>query len=153
VRVAALDVALERLPDRRAVFAIAIDDSWCFSADSTIARVAPGAGAVVHLAKCLPTGVNGSPTDEEQLERAMDLLQPSWRRMVVYRRFLPGVVVSHALIAADSGGFAGRPSVTVPGLPNVFLAGDWIGSIGQLADACVASAIEAGHHAARIVSR
>ena len=152
VRVAALDVALERLPDRRAVFAIAIDDAWCFSADSTIARVAPGAGAVVHLAKCLPTGVNGSPTDEDELERAMDLLQPGWRRMVVYRRFLPAIVVSHALVAADAGGFDGRPRVTVAGLTNVFLAGDWIGSTGQLADACVSSAIDAAKQAARVAS-
>jgi hypothetical protein len=134
------------------VFAIAIDEPWFLTADSTIARVAPGAGAVVHLAKCLPTGVTGSPTDEQQLERAMDLVQPGWRRMVVYRRFLPAVVVSHAIVAADSGGFAGRPSVAVPGMTNVFLAGDWIGAIGQLADACVSSAIEAARHAARMVS-
>jgi phytoene dehydrogenase-like protein len=152
VRVAALDVALERLPDRRAVFAVGIDESGCFSADSSVARVAPNAGAVVHLAKYLPTGADGSAADERQLERAMDLLQPSWRRKVVYRRFLPSIVVSHALVSASSGGFAGRPGIEVPTISNIFLAGDWIGTVGQLADACVSSAIEAAQRAARLMT-
>jgi glycine/D-amino acid oxidase-like deaminating enzyme len=151
VRVAALDVALERLPDPRAVFAVGIDQPWCFSADSTIARVAPNAGGLVHLAKYLPTGVDGSLSDESELEQAMDLLQPGWRRTVVYRRFLPTIVVSHALVSAGSGGFAGRPRVAVPMTSNVFLAGDWVGTVGQLADACVSSALEAARRAALCV--
>jgi uncharacterized protein with NAD-binding domain and iron-sulfur cluster len=62
------------------------------------------------------------------------------------------VVVSHALVTAQSGGFAGRPRVRVPGLDNVFLAGDWIGSTGQLADASVASGIEAARAAAQLLA-
>lgn len=153
VRVAVLDVALSMLPDPRAVFAVGIDEPFAFSADSAIARVAPDTGAVVHLAKYLPTGVEGSPADESQLERAMDLLQPGWRRMVVYRRFLPTIVVSHALLSAASDGFAGRPAVVLPMLSNVFLAGDWVGAVGQLADACVSSALEAARGAARCLAR
>jgi hypothetical protein len=83
-----------------------------------------------------------------QLERALDLLQPGWRDLVVHRRFLPTVVASHALVSAATGGFAGRHTGRLPDLANVFLAGDWIGPTGQLADACVASGIEAARRAA-----
>jgi phytoene dehydrogenase-like protein len=143
LRVAALDVALDRMPQARTVFAVGIDEPWLYSADSSIARVAPRGGAVVHIAKCLPAGYTGTPRDEQQLERALDLLQAGWRDAVVNRRFLPGVIVSHALVGAETGGFAGRRSRSVPALSNVFLAGDWIGPVGQLADASVASGIAA----------
>jgi hypothetical protein len=107
----------------------------------------------VHLAKYLRGNSSGMPADEEQLERAMDLLQPGWRQLVVYRRFLPNVVVSHAIVSAAAGGFAGRTVGRLPGLSNVFLAGDWVGPIGQLADASVASGIEAARNAARSLDR
>jgi phytoene dehydrogenase-like protein len=151
IRVAALDVALRSLPNERAVFALGVDEPWCFSADSVIARVAPPRSAVVHLAKYLRTGTAGTPADESQLEGALDLLQPGWRELVVYRRFLPAIVVSHALVAAATGGFTGRHAGRVPNLANVFLAGDWVGSTGQLADASVASSIEAARRVAHVL--
>jgi phytoene dehydrogenase-like protein len=141
--VAALDLALSRLPARQAVFAMGIDDPVCFSADSVIARLAPGVGAVVHAARYLTAGAAGTSEDEATLERLMDLMQPGWRDVVVFRRFLPRAVVSHAMVTASGGGMAGRPSGRVPGLENVFLAGDWIGPTGQLADAAIASGVRA----------
>jgi phytoene dehydrogenase-like protein len=147
--VATLDVALRHLPSRRTIFAMGIDDPICFSADSAIARVAPTSGAVVHVAKYLRSGARGTTDDERQLERALDLLQPGWRDVVVHRRFLSSVVVSHALVSAEAGGFAGRPSGRLPDIDNVFLAGDWVGPTGQLADASVSS----GMRAARAVER
>ena len=152
IRVAALDVALRRLPNERAVFALGVDEPWCFSADSAVARVAPQGGAVVHLAKYLRAGTAGTSADERQLESALDLLQPGWRDVVVHRRFLPTVVVSHALVAAGTGGFAGRHTGRLPDLGNVFLAGDWIGPTGQLADACVASGVKAARRVAQLLS-
>lgn len=152
VRVASLDVALRGLPNERAVFALGVDEPWCYSADSAIARVAPQRGAVVHLAKYLRSDARGTSADAEHLEGALDLLQPGWRDLVEYRRFLPNVVVSHALVTASTGGFAGRHTGRIPGLANVFLAGDWIGPTGQLSDASVASGIEAARCAARSLS-
>ena len=149
VCVAALDVALQRLPSRRTLFAVGIDDPICFSADSAIARVAPDEGAVVHLAKYLRSGARGTADDERHLERTLDLLQPGWREVVVHRRFLGTVVVSHGLVSAESGGFPGRPGGRIANVDNVFLAGDWVGPTGQLADASVAS----GMRAARSVER
>jgi len=147
--VATLDVALRRLPAKRTIFAVGVDDPVCFSADSAVARVAPDDGAVVHVAKYLRSGSHGAADDERHLERTLDLLQPGWREVVVHRRFLGTVVVSHALVSAESGGFPGRPSGRIANVDNVFLAGDWVGPVGQLADASVASGI----HAARAVER
>jgi phytoene dehydrogenase-like protein len=103
----------------------------------------------VHVAKYLRGGARGATDDEQQLERTLDLLQPGWRDLVVHRRFMSSVVVSHALVSAKAGGFAGRPSGRLPDVDNVFLAGDWVGPTGQLADASVAS----GMRAARAVER
>src|SRR5262249_6238890 len=140
VRVASLDLALHALPRKRTVFAVGIDEPWSFCADSTIADVAPDDGAVVHLVTYLRSGAIGTPADEAQLERALELLQPGWRREVVYRRFVPTMPVAHAMVTAEAGGFTGRPSGRLAGINNVFLAGDWVGPVGQLADASVASA-------------
>jgi phytoene dehydrogenase-like protein len=145
VCVAALDLALQRLPVKRAIFALGVDDPVSLSVDSAIVCVAPGAGAVLHVAKYLMPGPSDAAGDEAQLERTLDLLQPGWRDLVVYRRFLPRVVVSHTLVTADGGGIAGRPDGRVQDLDNVFLAGDWIGPTGQLADASVSSGIRAAH--------
>lgn len=149
VCVAALDIALRRLPSRRTIFAVGIDDPICYSTGSAIAHVAPDDGAVVHVAKYLRSGTHGTCDDERHLERTLDLLQPGWREVVVHRRFLGTVVVSHALVSAGSGGFAGRTSGRLASIGNVFLAGDWVGPTGQLADASVAS----GMQAARAVER
>jgi hypothetical protein len=153
VRVATLDLALRHLPRKRTVFAFGIDEPWSFSADSVIARVAPAGGAVVHVVKYLRTAAFGSSVDEGQLERVLDLLQPGWRRLVVYRRFMPTMAVAHAMVAADEGGFPGRPSGRVPDLQNVFVAGDWVGRVGQLADAAIASAVDAARDAAGIMTK
>jgi len=151
-RVAVLDVALHALPSTRTVFAVGIDEPWCFSADSVIPRVAPGVGTVVHLAKYLPDGPSDGLADERQLEGVLDLLQPGWRPWVVHRRFVPSVVVSYALVTADNGGFAGRPGGRMRNIRNAFVAGDWVGPVGQLADAAVSSGISAARHAAEYIS-
>ena len=50
------------------------------------------------------------------------------------------MTVSHSLPLACEDGLAGRPAVSAAGHPNVFLAGDWVGPEGLLADASAASA-------------
>ena len=77
---------------------------------------------------------------ERELEELLDRVQPGWREFTVRRRFLPELVVSHALVTAERGGFLGRPSLEVPEMPGLYLAGDWVGAEGLLADASLASA-------------
>lgn len=77
---------------------------------------------------------------ERELEGVVDLVQPGWRDAVAERRFLPSMTVMHALPVAAAGGLAGRPDVRVPEVRNLFVAGDWVGPEGLLADASLASA-------------
>ena len=152
VRAATLDVALRGLPSPRSVFAFGVDVPLCCCVDSAIARVAPPGAAVIHAAKYLCADEPETPRNEAELEQFLDLVQPGWRPLVAHRRFLSAMTVSHALVASDNGGFPGRPDGRVAGIANAFLAGDWIGPTGQLADAAVASALRAARATERLIA-
>jgi hypothetical protein len=55
------------------------------------------------------------------------------------------MAAAQALVTAAGGGLAGRPAVEVPEVPGLYLAGDWVGAEGLLADASLASARRAAH--------
>jgi hypothetical protein len=69
---------------------------------------------------------------------------------VVAQRFLRRMVVTGGIPLADRGGAPGRPGVVVSDVPGLFLAGDWVGDEGLLADAAVSSGVRAGRLAARL---
>src|SRR5262249_40306710 len=141
VKAACLDVGLTRLPRPHARFALGIDRPLYFSVHSAVAKLGPEGGAVIHVAQYLPAGLAADPkTDEQELAGVLDIMQPGWREVVAERRFLPQMIVSHLLVTAAGGGTAGRPGPAVPGMPNVYVAGDWVGPEGLLADASLASA-------------
>jgi len=151
VRLASLDVALRALPAPRRTFALGIDAPTYLSVHSATARLAPEGGAVVHVARYLdPVESPDREALRSQLEGLLDGLQPGWRAHAVRTDLLPGAVVSHALPRADLAGLAGRPGVTVPEAPGLFLAGDWVGGRGLLANASLASGREAGLAAAGV---
>lgn len=144
VHAACLDVGLSRLPQPRARFALGIDRPLYLSVHSAVARLAPSGGAVIHVAKYLPSEPTSEATaDEHELEALLDLVQPGWREVLVERRFLPHLTVSHALVPATGGGITGHPGPAVPGVRDLYLAGDWVGTEGLLADASLASAKQA----------
>ena len=58
---------------------------------------------------------------------------------------------AHVCWAARNGGMAGRPAIDATGHPNVLLAGDWVGPVGHLADATLASAKAAAMAALQLV--
>ncbi len=141
VKAACLDIGLARLPRSRALFALGIDRPLYFSVHSAVAKLGPDGGAVIHAAKYLNAAVRTDPkADEQELEGVLDTIQPGWREVVVERRFLPSMVVSHMLVTAAAGGTAGRPGPAVLGIRNLYVAGDWVGPEGLLADASLASA-------------
>jgi hypothetical protein len=59
---------------------------------------------------------------------------------LIERRFLPAMIVTHALPTAAMGGKAGRPGPAMEGVNGAWICGDWVGETGLLADASVASA-------------
>lgn len=151
VRAACLDLGLAKLPRPRALFALGVDRPLYLSVHSaSAARLAPEGGAMIHVAKYLRPDEGDARADERELEGLLDLVQPGWRAAVRQRRFLPNMLVSPALPTAAQGGLRGRPAVAVPNLDGVYLAGDWVGHEGLLADASFASAREA---AQRVLGR
>jgi phytoene dehydrogenase-like protein len=140
VRAACLEIALRRLPQARATFALGIDRPLYLSVHSAVARLAPQGNALIHAAKYLPSGASDAAADESELEALLDLVQPGWRDVLVERRFLPKMVVYNAVPTAARGGLAGRPGPQVADVGGLYVAGDWVGGRGLLADASLASA-------------
>lgn len=152
LRAACLDLALSELPEPRSTFGLGIDAPLYFSVHSAVAQLTPEGGALVHVAKYLdPSAAEDSARDLTELERFTDLLQPGWRERVVHRRFLPHMVVTHGLVTAAQGGKTGRPGPQVDGVTGLYVAGDWVGPDGMLADASFASASRAAASCVRDV--
>lgn len=143
-RAACLDLALARLPRPKAIFALGIDRPVYYAVHSATATLAPAGYAVVHVAKYLdPLQPSDATRDNQELETVLDMLQPGWRDEVVVRRYLPSLPVTGGVPTAAAGGLTGRHDVLVNGVDGLYLAGDWVGTQGQLAQAAVISAARA----------
>ena len=143
-RAACLDVALRRLPEPQHLFALGIDRPLYYAVHSAWAKLAPEGSAMVHTVKYLQPDEPAAPeTTRQELEALLDLAQPGWRAEVVEQYFLPQMVASNAMVLARHGGLPGRPGPAVPGIRNLYVAGDWVGKEGQLANACFDSASSA----------
>lgn len=156
VKAACLDIALSRLPVAKATFALGIDKPLYLSVHSAAACLAPEGGALIHLLKYLPVNHDESNENlERELEALLELIQPGWREVLVHRRFLPSVVVAHAIPTAKNGGTNGRPEPDVKDIAGLFVVGDWVGNEGLLVDASFASARQAAEIIAanRVVGR
>jgi phytoene dehydrogenase-like protein len=140
-RIACLDVALERLPVPDRPVVQDLNGPRFMSAQSVYSRIAPDGAALIIAFKQLDPRYTGDPReDERDLEDLLDVAQPGWRGALIRRQYLPRIEAVGALPMARNGGFAGRPDSRVPGLDNLYLAGDWVGPEGFLIDACMASA-------------
>jgi phytoene dehydrogenase-like protein len=141
-RASCLDVALSKLPRPETRFALGVDEPVYYSVHSSVCRLGPEGGALIHMMKYLHPD-DDAKTSEAELEAWLDRLQPGWRDAVVVRRFLPAMVSTNAVVTAVQGGLAGRPGPRVPGVENLYVVGDWVGPEGMLLDASLASASRA----------
>jgi hypothetical protein len=112
------------------------------------ARLAPEGGALIHVLRYLGSGEQVGPEAEQELEGLLDLTQPGWRDEVMVRRFMPNLVVSGALPSVACEQREGPRGPAVPGADGLFVAGDWVGPEGMLADRALTSAVHAGQEAA-----
>jgi phytoene dehydrogenase-like protein len=142
-----LDVALSRLPVPSRPFVIGMDSPVYLSCHSVAARLAPDGGAVLHALRYHGHGDQPAGEHRAELAALLDVTQPGWRDVVVHQRFLPKMMVCAALPQPATGGLAGRPACGATGSDGVFLAGDWVGQRGLLAEASLASAREAARAA------
>lgn len=139
-----LDLGLRRRPDENLV--IGGDTPFYFSNHSAVATLAPAGhfhAAVVHY---LAEGESPNAEDLMAFARHAGVRDDD----VIVSRCLHRMTPVTAVPTASLGGMAGRPTVTDSGHANVFLAGDWVGPDGYLADASLASA-EAAANAALAV--
>ena len=119
---------------------MSLDEPLYFSMHSPAAALAPPGSFVAHAATYItPSSAKDPAAQREQLEAHA---QRGGVRTdsVVTSRYLHRMTVVGALPSAENGGLVGRPSIHAPGFSDVFIAGDWIGPEGQLADASFASA-------------
>ena len=139
-QIACLDVALRRLPDPAHPIVQDLERPRFLTTQSRFVDIAPAGGALIHTFKQLDPAQPTDPhADERDLEDLLDTVQPGWREVLVKRIYLPRIDALGMLPMAETGGYAGRPGPRVPGLANLYLAGDWIGD-GFLADASLGSA-------------
>jgi len=139
---ACLDLGLYDLPATKVAYGL--DEPLYFSTHSPNARLAPTGGVVVHVMRY---GTRTSPQDRTALWALAERCGVSKDKVAV-QRFLHKMTVCHALPRPGTG-LAGRPGTDMAGAAAVFLAGDWVGPVGLLADAALASGEAAGHAAAQ----
>ncbi len=150
VRFSSVEVALRRLPHPERAVVFALDRPLYLSVHSEFASLAPEGGAVVHLGRYLEVGEAASEESEGEMLGLLDRVQSAWRDHLVSRRFLKELTVVNWLVGP--GGLATRPGVRLPGSERLFLAGDWIGANGWLADGSLASGREAAQQLLQHVS-
>jgi phytoene dehydrogenase-like protein len=144
-----LDLALATA---RPAVAFALDAPLYLSAHAPAARLAPeGCGLVSLMRYHRPGAEAGDPAVRRAELRAfaghVGIGERGDDREVLHERYLHRTVVTHGAPTAAGGGLTGRPSVDALGLPGVYLAGDWVGAEGLLADAAAASGIAAARAA------
>ncbi len=125
-------------------FVLGVDDPLYLSEHAPPANLAPEGVSVVHVARYGSTDAAGDRARLEQLAAEAGIDSGD----VVARRFLRRMVVQTAMPSVLYGGLPGRPPVRAPGRPGAFLAGDWVGPVGMLADASLVSGEAAGALAA-----
>jgi phytoene dehydrogenase-like protein len=154
VRVATLDIALSKLPNPDIPVAIGVDSPVYLSVHSSSANIAPKGGAMIHVMKYISSYDEPNPRQARlEMEALLDMVQPGWRDHIVRQRLLPNMVVYNSLVTAAEGGITGRPDTRVSGVDDLYVAGDWVGPEGLLADASFASAKRAAEQILKLQPR
>jgi phytoene dehydrogenase-like protein len=138
VQASCLDLVLDRVPNPSVRLCLGFDEPLYFSLHSSVANLVDRPAGVVHLARYLAPGEHGNEEVRDGLMRFAERVQPGILDVVREARYLPHMTVTHAVVGP--GGLAARSSPRVPDLGGLFVAGDWVGPRGQLADATAASA-------------
>ena len=135
--VACLDLCLRRIsvPRNRVVFGI--DEPVFFSNHSAPTPSLAKEGFVVHALKYHGIGEHDPRKDEEMLERAMDAIQPGWRKEVIARQYYPNLTAVYDYSHIDR--LDRKPGPAVPQVRGLYVAGDWAGHGELLVDAAAAS--------------
>lgn len=143
VAVACLDLCLRRLPAPRRQVVMGIDEPVFFSNPSASTPSLAREGWVVHTVKYHGVGEIDPEKDEAVLERAMDIIQPGWRKEVIARQYLPNMTAAYDYM--HTGRKDRKPGPAVPEIRGLYVAGEWAGHGELLVDAAAASGRRAAH--------
>ncbi|MEO6122778.1 MAG: FAD-dependent oxidoreductase [Ilumatobacteraceae bacterium] len=145
VHAAVLDLALDRVHDG---LVFGIDEALYLTPHAPVARLAPNGCGLVSILRYVPGGeTQGSASDDRNRLSRFAEQAGITKDHVVHERYLHRLVVANGFPTASGGGVRGRPTAEALGIDGVFVAGDWVGPAGQLADAASASAEAAARHA------
>ena len=131
-----LDLGLTSPPVEH--FILGIDEPVYLSLHDPPARLAPSGEATLSV---MAYGGQGRK-DVQRLDQLAHIAGVS-ASDVIERRALSHMTVAHSMPRPGTS-FQGRPRVAALGVERCFLAGDWVGDSGLLADAAVASGVIAG---------
>lgn len=141
---ACLDVALKQFPCPERVFALGLDEPLYFSKHSGPVKLSDNGALVLHAMRYNDNdNLRDERADEKALFDLMDLLEPGWEKEVVAMRFSPNVLVGYDSRTIHHNGAGPAPGPVVPEVQGLYVAGDWVGAEGRLADAGMASAKQA----------
>lgn len=147
VHAAVLDVVADRVPPRR--LTLGVDRPTYASVHGPPARLVPDGMSATVCARYLHDQEDHDPdVTREELRgerRSLGIADEH----VVEERYFHRLTVAGGQPLAAAGGPSGRPDVTAAARGGLFVAGDWVGPEGLLADAAVASGLAAGTGAAR----
>lgn len=141
---AALDVGFDGPWGDFPTFALGLDEPLYMSVHAPLARLAPGDRALASVLLYHPFGETpDADADRAACERLLDRVRPGWRERARFVEFRARLQTAYDQPQAARGGLAGRAPIELEGRDRIFVAGDWVGPEGVLADAVVASAVAA----------
>ena len=130
---------------------LGMDEPLYMSSHAPLAKLAPAGGGLVSLMRYLAPGHSSAEAPGARVVlREMARTAGIPDGAIIFERPLLRMVVTHGAPTARGGGLAGRPRIDALGVPGVFIAGEWVGPRGMLADASAASGEQAGRAAAEL---
>ncbi|WP_276614179.1 phytoene desaturase family protein [Paenibacillus favisporus] len=149
--VSCLDVALKQVPHPDRAFVLGLDEPFYYSNHSAAIPLTEDGSQVIHVM----TYHGSSPSRDPELvlgrlKERLEAIQPGWEREAAVVRFSPNLLAAHASRPALRSGDAPAPGPAVPEIRGLYVAGDWVGREGRLADTAMTSAKLAGLTAAGI---
>ncbi|RAT95482.1 NAD(P)/FAD-dependent oxidoreductase [Brevibacillus sp. Leaf182] len=145
ITAACLDIGLRRLPAPQHQFVYGIDQPVLMINQSRIKGLELSENDDVQVFQLIKFQVQGSDAqgDRRQLEQAMDLVHPGWRREVVAEQYLPKMTVVHDFPHMKR---VENPGPAVPQIKGLYVAGDWVSHGEYLAGGAAASAKRVSLH-------
>lgn len=148
VAASVLDLGLQRPHEG---LLLGMDQSVYLSPHAPLADLAPAGHGLVTVMRYLAPGESaGDPVSAKAQLRDVAQRCGIADDDIVLERALHRMVVTHGAPTAAGGGLLGRPTIQALGLSGVFVAGDWVGPSGLIADASAASGELAGTAAAAL---